>query len=101
MVCNYPEGTDTAAKSTNNVPADKAEVEQEESHLMTVHKSAALVDALLPCPIGVIVLEIEAKSVGIALNDTGDHEKQGPKIDKQGVKKSEKEVTLEILERMA
>ena len=59
-----PEHTDSEEEqATKEYPTDKAEVELEELPTVALHKSFALVKALTPCEIGMVLLYVENKCV--------------------------------------
>ncbi len=60
-----PKDTNAEAKSADEEPTDKAEIEKEKFHLVTVHNAAAFVNALLPCVGRVIVLNVKRHGIAV------------------------------------
>ena len=58
------------------VPSDKAELELKESPTVAFHKTFALVKALLPSVVGIVLLYVEYQRICIGHIDTGNDEKQ-------------------------
>lgn len=82
------EYTDTEGKEAEDDPADEAEIKAEESPLVAVHHLTGEGDSLCGGHIRMLCQNEEGHGVGIALNDTGNVEEQGPEKGEQGNKKA-------------
>ena len=71
-----PKESDSKGEYTENSPADEAEVEAEQLELVSVHHTAAFVDALSPSVLGVVVLDVEGHRIRVTLNYAENNEEK-------------------------
>lgn len=100
LVRHYPVCTDATAERTDDHPTDEAELELEISPSVALHQPLALVDALLPTEIGIVVLDVEHHSVGVSNVNTGDNEHASPYKRVEHVHKTDLEVVEEVVKAL-
>lgn len=97
MIGHYPKCSDSKHERTDYVPADKAEVLNEELHFVAVHYTHALVNALSPIVFGMVTLNVISHRVGECLYNSGNYEKHGPESGEDSCHKSDKEGICEAI----
>ena len=93
-----PEQAYAAGEDREQNPTDEAEVELEELPLVAAHHDAALVDATVGHPLGMVEGDEEAHAIGVEPHDSGHHEQQRPEKDVAVVEEGEDDGTAQILE---
>lgn len=87
----YEDHTDAAAKESDYIPSDKAEVETEELPFVSFHHLFALVKRHLPPLRGIVLKDVGCHCVGVALDDTRDYEEKRPEKSEQSSEEREQE----------
>ena len=94
----YPQESNAEGDQAQQYPADKAEVKQEEFHLVAFHHLLAAAQAFADGQGRLVVGDVGSEGVGIALHYTGNNEQKRPKEGKDVYQNGGSEVSAVVFE---